>query len=123
MGPAELIVLTFPQETITAEAARALGALRTAGDIRVVDALVVTRRPDGTVQYGSSKPAAAGAAGMTTADEEGGFAGKWRTTDRTLHVKPTGRAHWTPYARYQLEGEKLLLTFNDGSRQVYHRTR
>ncbi|MEW1912443.1 DUF6325 family protein [Kitasatospora sp. NPDC085895] len=51
MGPAELIVLTFPQEAITAESARALAALRTAGDIRVVDALVVTRRADGAVEY------------------------------------------------------------------------
>ncbi|WP_431677672.1 DUF6325 family protein [Kitasatospora sp. KL5] len=51
MGPAELIVLTFPYEVITAEAARALGALRTAGDIRVIDSLVVTRRADGAVDY------------------------------------------------------------------------
>jgi uncharacterized membrane protein len=51
MGPAELIVLAFPQETITAEAARVLGTLRTAGDIRVVDSLVVTRGADGEVGY------------------------------------------------------------------------
>ncbi|MFD9127788.1 DUF6325 family protein [Kitasatospora sp. NPDC059571] len=51
MGPAELIVLAFPQETITAEAARVLGTLRTAGDIRVVDSLVVTRHADGGIGY------------------------------------------------------------------------
>ncbi|GAA4993056.1 DUF6325 family protein [Kitasatospora paranensis] len=51
MGPAELIVLAFPQETITAEAARVLGTLRTAGDIRVVDSLVVARGADGEVGY------------------------------------------------------------------------
>lgn len=51
MGPAELIVLTFPHETVTPEAARALGALRTAGDIRVVDSLVVTRHADGGIGY------------------------------------------------------------------------
>ncbi|MDH6124670.1 DUF6325 family protein [Kitasatospora sp. GP82] len=52
MGPAELLVLTFPQETITAEAASALSELRTGGDIRVVDSLVVTRHLDGEATYG-----------------------------------------------------------------------
>lgn len=51
MGPAELLVLTFPQETITVEAATALGKLRTAGDIRVIDSLVVTRHADGEATY------------------------------------------------------------------------
>ncbi|WP_441248789.1 DUF6325 family protein [Kitasatospora sp. McL0602] len=52
MGPAELLVLTFPQETITVEAASALVKLRTAGDIRVIDSLVVTRHADGEASYG-----------------------------------------------------------------------
>ncbi|PYC85829.1 hypothetical protein C7C46_06130 [Streptomyces tateyamensis] len=52
MGPAELLVLTFPQETITAEAAQALVKLRTAGDIRVIDSLVVTHAASGEVTYG-----------------------------------------------------------------------
>ncbi|MFE0458785.1 DUF6325 family protein [Kitasatospora sp. NPDC058965] len=52
MGPAELLVLTFPQETITAAAAQALVKLRTAGDIRVIDSLVVTHAADGGTGYG-----------------------------------------------------------------------
>lgn len=52
MGPAELLVLTFPQPTVTVEAATALGKLRTAGDIRVIDSLVVTRHADGESTYG-----------------------------------------------------------------------
>ncbi|MFJ1706439.1 DUF6325 family protein [Kitasatospora sp. NPDC088346] len=52
MGPAELLVLTFPQATITAETAAALAALRIAGDIRVIDSLVVTRHADGAASYG-----------------------------------------------------------------------
>ncbi|MFC9327990.1 DUF6325 family protein [Kitasatospora sp. NPDC057015] len=52
MGPAELLVLTFPLETITVEAAAALAKLSTGGDIRVIDSLVVTRRPDGETTYG-----------------------------------------------------------------------
>ncbi|MFJ9521655.1 DUF6325 family protein [Kitasatospora sp. NPDC101801] len=52
MGPAELLVLTFPQETITVEAVKALGQLRTTGNIRVIDSLVVTRHADGEATYG-----------------------------------------------------------------------
>lgn len=52
MGPAELLVLTFPQATITVEAASALAKLSTGGDIRVIDSLVVTRQADGEATYG-----------------------------------------------------------------------
>ena len=79
--------------------------------------------PDGTVQHGRSQSRAADASGIPITDDDGGFSGRWRTSDRTLHVMPAGRAHWTPYARYQIEGGKLLLTFNDGSRQAYARQR
>jgi uncharacterized membrane protein len=52
MGPAELLVLTFPQETITVEAVEALTRLRAAGNVRVIDSLVVTRHADGEATYG-----------------------------------------------------------------------
>ncbi|MFJ8046212.1 DUF6325 family protein [Kitasatospora sp. NPDC096147] len=52
MGPAELLVLTFPQEDITVEAVKALGHLRAAGEVRVIDTLVVTRPADGEATYG-----------------------------------------------------------------------
>lgn len=52
MGLTELLVLTFPQETITVEAVKALGQLRTTGNIRVIDSLVVTRHADGEATYG-----------------------------------------------------------------------
>ena len=77
--------------------------------------------PDGSVQHGRSRSSAGDASGITITDDDGGFSGKWRTSDRTLHVMPAGRAQWTPYARYQIDGQKLLLTFNDGSRQAYSR--
>ena len=77
---------------------------------------------DGTVQHGKLRgPTTDSSVGISIADDEGGFTGKWRTTDHTLHVMPDGHAQWTPYAQYQIDGEKLVLTFNDGSRQVYSR--
>ncbi len=77
--------------------------------------------PDGSVEYGkSSAPGGDAGAGIDTASDDG-FAGRWRTSDRTLHVMPGGSSRWVAFARYQIEGQKLTLTFNDGARQVYQR--
>ncbi|MGW4807265.1 DUF6325 family protein [Kitasatospora sp. NPDC004272] len=52
MGPAELLVLTFPGPTVTAEAATALVRLRDAAGVRVIDSLVVVRDAEGDAAYG-----------------------------------------------------------------------
>ena len=87
------------------------------GPAEAVDVLLVLN-PDGSVEYGKSKPEAI--SGIDTAGDDG-FAGKWRTSDRTLHVMPGGHSRWVAFARYHLDGAKLVLTFNDGGRQVYYR--
>ncbi|MFE1321688.1 DUF6325 family protein [Kitasatospora phosalacinea] len=51
MGPAELLVLTFPQETVSVEAATALVRLRAAAGVRVIDSLVVLRDAGGEATY------------------------------------------------------------------------
>ncbi|RPE35585.1 DUF6325 family protein [Kitasatospora cineracea] len=52
MGPAELLVLTFPEATISAEAATALVRLRDAAGVRVIDSLAVLRDAEGEATYG-----------------------------------------------------------------------
>ncbi|WAL71038.1 DUF6325 family protein [Kitasatospora sp. YST-16] len=52
MGPAELLVLTFPEATISAEAAIALVRLRDAAGVRVIDSLAVLRDAEGEATYG-----------------------------------------------------------------------
>ncbi len=52
MGPAELLVLTFPEATISAEAATALVRLRDAAGVRVIDSLAVVRDAEGEATYG-----------------------------------------------------------------------
>ncbi|MFF4343883.1 DUF6325 family protein [Kitasatospora sp. NPDC001540] len=51
MGPAELLVLTFPHATISVEAATALVRLRAAAGVRVIDSLVVLRDAEGEATY------------------------------------------------------------------------
>ncbi|MFB7946517.1 DUF6325 family protein [Kitasatospora phosalacinea] len=51
MGPAELLVLTFPRETVGVEAATALVRLRAAAGVRVIDSLVVLRDAGGEATY------------------------------------------------------------------------
>jgi hypothetical protein len=34
-----------------------------------------------------------------------------------------GSTQWVPYPRYYVEGASLMLTFGDGSRQLWERAR
>ncbi|WP_282205229.1 DUF6325 family protein [Kitasatospora fiedleri] len=52
MGPAELLVLTFPEATVSAEAAGVLVRLRDAAGVRVIDSLAVVRDAGGEATYG-----------------------------------------------------------------------
>ncbi|MFJ4679752.1 DUF6325 family protein [Kitasatospora sp. NPDC088783] len=52
MGPAELLVLTFPEATVGAEAADVLARLRDAAGVRVIDSLAVVRDAEGEATYG-----------------------------------------------------------------------
>ncbi|MFJ3903613.1 DUF6325 family protein [Streptomyces sp. NPDC090025] len=53
MGPVECLVLAFPGERLTVTAVTAIADLRRAGQVRLIDSLVVTKAADGTV--GSSE--------------------------------------------------------------------
>lgn len=93
-----------------------------AGDAGATVDLWLVVKAEGEVEYGKS--AAAGGSDAVAAIEtaaDAGFAGKWRTNNHVLHVMPGGNSHWVAFARYDVEGEKLTLTFNDGSRQTYYR--
>ena len=38
-----------------------------------------------------------------------------------LYTMERGTERWVPYGRYYVEGSKLLLTFTNGSRQIWYR--
>jgi hypothetical protein len=45
--------------------------------------------------------------------------GRWRTQGGIVYVN--GGAGWEAYARYYVEGSKLMLTFESGSREIWYR--
>jgi hypothetical protein len=59
--------------------------------------------------------------GGDTGFEPGGDQGLWRTEGNVIVVS-YGGSPWVPFARYQVEGTRLGLTYlQDGSVQVWHR--
>lgn len=45
--------------------------------------------------------------------------GKWKTQGNIVHIDEG--SGWQPYARYYLEGRKLMLTFDNGNREIWYR--
>lgn len=60
-GPVEWVALTFPGAALDPSVARPIGELVTAGTVRVLDAVVVHKAPDGTVTEGELDDEGAGA--------------------------------------------------------------
>jgi len=60
----------------------------------------------------------------TGLDDRGptGDRGRWRVEDGVLLVSYQG-SQWVPMARYTLRGASLMLTFGDGSTQLWERAR
>ncbi|SEK53317.1 DUF6325 family protein [Streptacidiphilus jiangxiensis] len=49
MGPLELMVLAFPKGELPLSAVAAVGSVRTSGQVRLIDSLVVFKTPSGEV--------------------------------------------------------------------------
>lgn len=94
----------------------------TSGDFSAASQSSVTLHPDGTYRYGPGRVIGGGDAGSFDSDGggAGGATGRWRTENRILYTQEAGTG-WMPYARYHVEDNKLLLTFGDGSRELWNR--
>ncbi|HEY8509508.1 MAG TPA: hypothetical protein VIL32_14180, partial [Steroidobacteraceae bacterium] len=95
----------------------------TSGDFSMVNERRVTLFPDGTFSFGPGRVVGGGDAGTfdTGSGGESGSGGHWRTSGQILYAKEQGGMGWEPYARYYVEGNKLLLTFANGERELWHR--
>lgn len=95
----------------------------TSGDFSMVNERRVTLFPDGTYRFGPGRVIGGGDAGSfdSGAGVASGDGGRWRTQGRILYAMEYGSMGWEPYARYYVEGNKLLLTFGNGKREVWHR--
>lgn len=78
-------------------------------------------REDGyLVDRGSRAMASFDGAGLDNSAQPNGEAVRWQSDGTTIYVS-SDAAQWAPLARYELSGQRLLLTYYDGSRQLWYR--
>lgn len=77
---------------------------------------------DGSFTLGGGR-AVGGGAGWGGDTGSGGVeeSGWWKTENRIVYTQSAGGGGWQPYARYYVEGGKLMFTFGDESRQIWYR--
>ena len=77
--------------------------------------------PDGSYTYGEGQVTAGD--GSFSGSSGGGDVtqGRWRTQGSVVYIQEPGVSQWQPYARYYIEGSRMLFTFGDGSRQIWYR--
>ena len=91
----------------------------TSGEFSFANQYRLIIKPDGTYLYGDGK-VAGGGPGVGGISEGGGMSpGKWKTEKRVIHIDEG--YGWQPYAKYYVEGNSMMLTFSDGSKQIWER--
>ena len=95
------------------------------GDFSGTTRFVLRIHPDGTYTYGEGQVTMGGSTpyGSYSGNSGGGdvTTGRWRTQGNIVYIQEPGVSQWQPYARYYVEGNRMLFTFGDGSRQLWHR--
>ncbi len=88
----------------------------------VTTQLIMELHADGSfVQYGGET--AGGGAGFSFRSDEGEErdVGQWRAEENVIYVRGEGLPQWTPCCRYYVEGDRMLITYDDGSREIWYR--
>lgn len=76
---------------------------------------------DGTYLYGDGKVAGGGAGVSGTSGGGSGMSpGKWKTENGIIYINEG--YGWQAYAKYYVESASMMLTFGDGSKQVWKRS-
>ena len=96
----------------------------TSGDFSAASETNIHLFPDGTYRFGASKLYGGGDAGSFGSEGAGGGEqGRWSTAGRILYVLDSASGQWSAYARYYVEGNRALLTYGNGKREVWQRRR
>lgn len=96
------------------------------GDFSSTTQLKMRIFSNGTYVYGNARVMASNSDdyGHVSADTGGSdevTKGKWKTQNSIIYVMEEGTSNWYAYARYYIEGSSMLLTFEDGSKQLWER--
>lgn len=90
------------------------------GDFSGTSSRQLVVQPDGTYQIGHGSVQVSSNHGFGRSQGEDFTTGQWRTQNRIVYVREGG-SQWVPYARYYVEGGSMLLTFENGSKQLWQR--
>lgn len=94
----------------------------TSGDFSMTTEKYMEVRMDGTYSYGNGRVIGGGDAGSFDSGNDGSdlLTGRWRTENGIIYIDE-GYGNWTPYCGYYVEGNTLMLKFNDGSKELWYR--
>lgn len=94
----------------------------TSGDFSMVTQRFLEVRPDGTYSYGKGQVAGGGNSGSFDSGRGGDvITGKWRTENGMIYIDEGGYGNWVPYSGYYVEGNSLMLKFNNGAKEIWER--
>jgi hypothetical protein len=96
------------------------------GEFSSVSQVFLQVNPDGSYAYGNGRTMAGGSSAYGSISGDTGYGGdvsrgQWRTQGQIVYIQEAGSPQWVPYAKYYVEGGRMMFTYNDGSRQVWHR--
>lgn len=91
------------------------------GDFSMVTEKYMEVRPEGTYSYGNGKVAGGGNSGSFGSGGGDVITGKWRTENGIIYIDEGGYDNWVPYSYYYVEGNSLMLKYNSGSKEIWHR--
>lgn len=94
----------------------------TSGDFSMVTEKYMEVRPDGTYSYGNGKVAGGGNSGTFDSGSGGDVInGKWKTQNGIIYIDEGGFGNWIPYSGYYVEGNTLMIKFDNGSKELWNR--
>ncbi len=94
----------------------------TSGDFSMATEKYMEVRYDGTYSYGNGRVIGGGDSGTFDSGTDGNdvLTGRWRTENSIIYIDE-GYGNWVPYASYYVEGDKLLIKFNNGEKELWYR--
>lgn len=94
----------------------------TSGDFSLATEKYLEVNLDGTYKYGNGRVVGGGNSGTFDSGRGGDdfVTGRWRTENGIIYIDE-GYGTWTPYCGYYVEGDKLMMKFNDGSKEIWYR--
>ena len=78
--------------------------------------------PDGTFHQGDSQLIGGDAGVGMSSSSDKVVSGEWKTANRIVYARANKDYQWIPVSRYYIQDGKMLLTFQDGSREVWRKS-